>query len=295
MNIAIEAAGFGLVTASLLSLGAVGFTLQYGVTNVFNLATAGIMTGSAYVALQVNQAGVSIWWAMVVAGVFGGVASYALNRFVYVPFIRRGVKAFSMVIIALAVWTMMQYITLAIVGPGFFAFRLPKTHTYQFESISLTGTDFILIIVALIGMLALEAALRLTKFGKAMRAVATNAPLARASGIRVDRIIDITWITSGIFTGVAGVAISMVVVSFSYTTAGDFLVPIVAAAIVGGVGSPTGAMIGALVVGMVSEIGAALTQPDYKDVFAFALLAVVLLLRPSGLIPEKAQRKELAL
>jgi branched-subunit amino acid ABC-type transport system permease component len=295
MSILIQAAGFGLVTAALLSLGAVGFTLQYGVTNVFNLAIAGVMSGSAYVALQVNHSGVNIWWSMAVAAVFGGTVSYALNRFVYVPFIERGVKAFSMVIIALAVWTIMQYITLAVVGSGFFGYNLPRTRTYQFGSVSLTGTDLILVAIAITGMAGLEAALRLTKFGTAMRAVSTNAPLARASGIRVDRIIDATWAISGIFSGIAGVAIAMVVVSFSYTTIGDFLVPTIAAAVVGGVGSPSGAMIGAFIVGLFSEVGAAVTQPDYKNVIAFALLAVVLLIRPAGLIPEKAQRKELAL
>jgi branched-subunit amino acid ABC-type transport system permease component len=87
----------------------------------------------------------------------------------------------------------------------------------------------------------------------------------------------------------------MVVVSFSYTTIGDFLVPTIAAAVVGGVGSPSGAMIGAFIVGLLSDVGAAVTRPDYKNVIAFALLAVVLLVRPAGLIPEKAQRKELAL
>lgn len=295
MNIAIAALGFGIVTAAILSLGAVGFTLQYGVTNVLNLAIAGVMSGAEYVSLEVNRHGGNIWMTIAVGAAFGAVASYALNRFIYMPFIRRGVRAFAMVIISLAVWTIIQYVVLAIVGPGYSSLTVPVTHTYSLGAIRITGTQISVVLIAIVALLALEATLKFTLFGKAIRATATNAPLARASGVNVGRVIDLTWLISGVFSGIAGVVIAITVSSFSYSTAGDFLVPLIAAAILGGVGRPLGAMVGALIVGVVSEVGAALTNPSYKNVIAFAMLGIVLVVRPSGLFPEPVQRKDVVL
>lgn len=294
-SLVVAAIGFGVVSAAILSLGAVGFTLQYGVTNVLNLAIAGVMSGAQYVALAVNGAGLNIWASMVVAAVFGAAASYCLNRFLYMPFIRRGVKAFGMVIITLAVWTIIEYVILAIVGPDYSSFKMPSTHTYAIGAIRITGIQITIVIIAVVAMVLLELLLRLTLLGKAIRGAATNAPLARASGINVGRVIDLTWLISGVFSGVAGVALAMSVSSFSYSTAGDLLVTVVAAAVLGGVGRPTGAMIGALIVGLVTEVGAVVTNPSYKEVIAFAMLGVVLIARPSGLFPEPVQRKEVVL
>ena len=291
----IAALGFGIVTASILSLGAVGFTLQYGMSNVFNLAFAGVMAGAEYVALAINRAGVNIWICMALAALFGGVASVVLNKFVYMPFIRRGVKAFGMVIITLSVWTVIQYVILAIVSSTASSFHVSGSHLYVVGAIRLSGTQLIIIAIAVILMLLLEAFLRLTLWGKAIRGAAANAPLARTSGINVARVMDVTWFISGVFAGVAGVALAMNVVSFTYTTAGGFLVVLVAAAILGGVGRPSGAMFGALIVGIATEVSAAIFNPAYKDVTAFVLLAIVLVAKPAGLFPEAVQRKEVVL
>lgn len=291
----VAALGFGVVTASILSLGAVGFTLQYGMSNVFNLAFAGVMGGAEYFALTVNHEGVNIWVCMALAALFGGVASTALNKFVYMRFIRRGVRAFGMVIITLSVWTIIQYVILAIVGATASSFQLPSTHLYVLGPIRLNNIQLTIIGIAVVAMGLLEAFLRLTLWGKAIRGAATNAPLARSSGINVARVMDVTWFISGLFAGVAGVALAMNVASFTYTTTGDFLVVLVAAAILGGVGRPSGAMFGALIVGLATEVSAAIFNPAYKDVTAFVLLAIVLVAKPAGIFPEAVQRKEVVL
>ena len=97
MNLFILSLGFGVVTASILALGAVGFTLQFSVTNVLNLAYGDVMIASAFVAYALNTRGVNIWIALVVGGAFGAVASWFLNRAVFSPFIRRGTRLFGMV------------------------------------------------------------------------------------------------------------------------------------------------------------------------------------------------------
>lgn len=291
-NLIISAVGFGIVTAAILSLGAVSFTLQYGVSNVLNLAVAGVMGITEYIALALNDSGLSIWIALVIAAVAGAVSSYLMNRLLYMPFIRRRMKPFGMVIITLSVWTVIEYAMLAIVGNTASAYHESAGHSYSWGALHFTGPQLVFVLIAIGGVGALEVFLRFTLFGKAIRGTATNAPLARASGINVGRVIDVTWVISGAFAGAAGVILAMNVASFSYTTSSSFLALLLAAAILGGVGRPAGAVLGSLIVGVVSSVSAAIWNPSEQYVAAFAMLAIVLLVRPRGLLPEAVQRKD---
>ena len=99
----LHAIGFGIVTAAVMALAAVGFTVQFGVTNILNLAYGDVMTASAFVAYASYSAGLNPWWGMVFGGLFGAVFSVLLNRFLYTPFIRRGARLFTMIIVTIAV------------------------------------------------------------------------------------------------------------------------------------------------------------------------------------------------
>src|ERR1700752_3181030 len=101
---------------SVIALAAVGFTMQFGITNMINLAYGQVMVASAYAAYYVNRAGITIWAGMIVGGAFGAVFSLLLNRLVYAPFMRKGTGLLGMVIVSLAVSLMMQYLMLPIVG-----------------------------------------------------------------------------------------------------------------------------------------------------------------------------------
>jgi len=107
LSLYLEALGFGLVSMSVIAIAAVGFTMQFGITNMINLAYGEVMISSAYVAYYINRTGISIWIAMVVAAVFGAVLSFLLNRFVYAPFQRKGTTLIGMVIVSLAVGSKM--------------------------------------------------------------------------------------------------------------------------------------------------------------------------------------------
>src|SRR2546426_11339336 len=102
MSIVVAAVGFGLITASILAIAAVGFTLQFGVTNIINIAYGDVMTLSGFAAYVVNRQGVSIWMALVVGGLVGAAVSVALNRFLYAGFIDRGTKSVGMIIVSLS-------------------------------------------------------------------------------------------------------------------------------------------------------------------------------------------------
>jgi branched-subunit amino acid ABC-type transport system permease component len=141
-------------------------------------------------------------------------------------------------------------------------------------------------------MVALHLMLRYTRLGKAMRATATNVALARSCGISTDRVTATACLLSGLLCGAAGVTFAINIATFQHTSGSDLLLVVIAAAVFGGVGQPYGAMLGALVIGVASEL-AALISPDLKQVIAFAILALMLLVRPNGLIPAPAARAEL--
>ena len=117
-----------------------------------------------------------------------------------------------------------------------------------------------------------------------MRATAANRSLAQVSGIATDRVVDAAWLISGLLCGLAGVVLVLNTTAFQSTTGSKFLVVIIAAAMLGGVGRPTGAMLGALVLGLVTEISASFVSPSYKELLAFGVLVIVLLVRPTGIL-----------
>lgn len=283
MSTLVASVGFGLVTASILALGAVGFTLQFSVTNILNLAFGDIMTICAYVGYRANVSGGSLWVSLVVAGVAGAIISVVLNRTLFAAFVRRGTPLWGMVIVTIAVALIIQNLFLGLTGPQYFTYNLPAASEVRFGGLVLTVTQVAIIALGVVAMLALHLLLTRTRLGKAMRATASNVELARSCGINTSRIIDAAWLVSGALCGLASVALVMNTVSFQATTGSEFLVVIIAAAVLGGVGSPYGAMLGAVIIGVVTEVSAAYFNPALKDVFAFAILVIVLLLRPQGL------------
>jgi branched-subunit amino acid ABC-type transport system permease component len=290
----LPAIGFGLVTASILAVAGVGFTLQFGVTNILNLAYGEIMTAAAFVAYLVTSAGISVWLALVAGGAFGAVFSVLLNRALYTPFVRHGTRLFGMIIVTIAVSLIVQNSMLAIFGANFFSLSMPRPASVHIAGMVFTTVQLAIIGVAVVAMLLIHLLLRYTKLGKAMRATATDPDLARNCGIATERVIDLAWAISGGLCGLAGVILVMNLTAFTDTTGAQFLIPIIAVAVLGGIGQPYGAMLGALVIGIVSELAAAVISPDYKNVVAFVILVMVLLARPQGILSEIATRKEVA-
>ena len=294
MSTLVPAIGFGLVTASILAVAGVGFTLQFGVTNILNLAYGDIMTAAAFIAYLVTSAGFSVWLALVAGAAFGSVFSVLLNRCIYTPFVRRGTRLFGMIIVTIAVSLMVQNGLLAIFGANFFSLRMARPASVHLAGMTFTTIQLAIIGIAIVAMFGIHLLLRYTKLGKAMRATATDPDLARSCGIATDRVIDLAWALSGALCGLAGVILVMNVTAFTDTTGSQFLIPIIAVAVLGGIGQPYGAMLGALVIGIVSEVAAVVINPDYKDVVAFVILVIVLLVRPQGILSEIATRKEVA-
>jgi len=219
--------------------------------------------------------------------VAGAVLSFLLNRFLYAPFQRKGTNLIGMVIISLAASLMLANVMLPIVGYYSSSYVVDQGPLVRSHGLVLTTAQIAIIAVAVILMLAVHGLLRYTRLGKAMRATAANPTLARNCGIPTQRVIDVVWLITGALCGVAGVVAGMNSENFSVSSGAGYLITIIAAAVLGGAGQPYGAMIGALIIGMVTELSAAAIAPEYKEVVAFGILVLVMVLRPQGLLAKR--------
>ena len=287
MELYVAAFGFGLVSVSVIAIAAVGFTMQFGITNMINLAYGEVMIVSAYAAYYLNHAGISIWVALIFAAIVGAVFSFLLNRFLYAPFQRKGTAPIGMVIVALAASLMIANVLLPIVGFYTSSYRQDPGPIIRAGGLVLTSVQIVVIVIAVVLMLGIHGLLRYTRLGKAMRATAANPTLARNCGIPTQRVIDVVWLITGALCGTAGVVAAINSENFSVASGAGFLITILAAAVLGGAGQPYGAMIGALIIGMVTELSAAVISPEYKEVVAFGMLVLVMVLRPQGLLAKR--------
>lgn len=288
MNAVVSSLGFGIVTASILLPAAIGFTLQFSATNVLNIAFGSQMTLAAFIGYLCTSHGLNLWLALVAAGVFGAVTSLFLNRFLLTPFLRRGTTFFGMIVITIALSLVLEYTIEAIWGSQSVFYPLAPGGTVHLGAMIFTPDQLVIIGVGVVIAIATHALLRYTRTGKAMRAVAVNAPLARASGVPAQRIIDLAWLLSGFMGGLAGVMLGISLSNVSFTMGDTMLIEIIAAAVLGGVGQVYGAMLGALVIGVLLEESAIVLSGAYAPISAFAVLIIVLLIRPTGLFVSSA-------
>ena len=156
--------------------------------------------------------------------------------------------------------------------------------TLKAGGLILTTVQLVIIGLSVVVMAGVHVLLRYSKLGKAMRATAANRSLARNCGIRTDRVVTVTWALTGALCGIAGTVFAMNNGSFGATSADLFLVVILAAVFLGGPGQAYGAMVGAVIIGLATEISAAYITPSYKYVIAFLVLLIVMAARPGGVL-----------
>jgi branched-subunit amino acid ABC-type transport system permease component len=294
MDVVIEAVGFGLVTASVAALATVGFSLQYAISGILNLSYGEVMTVAAFAGFAAQTVGAPLWASLIAGAVTGALLSVVINRWIFQPFVRRGTGLFGTIIVTVAVSLIMQNTILALAGTDFRDYTPDSGELVHIAGMVFTQSQLFIIGLAVVVMIGIHALLHLTKFGKAMRATAVNPRLARSCGIRTNHIRDLTWLISGALAGVGGVVLAKSAVAFNFITGTEFLLIVIAAAILGGVGEIYGAILGALVIGIASEVAAAVLDPSFKLVVAFAVLIIVLLIRPEGILRSgSANRKEL--
>ncbi len=278
----VSAIGFGVVLASIIAIAAMGFTIQFGLTNVLNLSFGAVMTVAAFAAYLANNRGVGGWSGLGVGGAAGAALTLVLGRGVFRPYARRGAHLFEMMMVTLGLSLIINYAIQAVSHNNIYQFAVLPSSPFQLGSILITHTQLVIVFISIGVLVVLTSLLRLTKIGKALRAMAADPDLARACGIRTGRIVVLTWLLSGFLCGLAGVVYIINAQSVGYTTGQLFLPLVVAAAILGGAGSPLGAVAASLIMGIVTEIVAAFGSEAYSTVAGFGILVIVLLSRPGA-------------
>jgi len=192
-----------------------------------------------------------------------------------------------MVIVSLVVTLIIEFGLEALVGGVAVSYTMGNGPTFQAGGLILTAVQIVIMAIAVAAMAGVHVLLRYTKLGKAMRATAANRTLARNCGIRTGRVIAGTWALTGALCGLAGTVFAIDAGSFDATSTDVFLVLILAAVFLGGPGQPYGAMLGAVIIGLATEVSAVFIPADYKYVIAFVALLVMLGVRPTGLLGER--------
>jgi branched-chain amino acid transport system permease protein/neutral amino acid transport system permease protein len=292
MHLLIEAIGFGIASGAVISLGAVGFTVQFGISNLLNLCYGSLLTLAAYLGYALLQLHLNVWLALAGVSVITAMASAALNRLLFANLLRRGTGFIGMVIVTVSAGIVLQYVIVMVAGPAARSYGQQSGSTLRLGWIVLTTSQIVIIGIAAASMLGLHLLLTRTRFGRAMRATSVNRDLARACGIGTERIIDAAWLLTGAMCGAAGVALAITTVSFDFTIGPTFLIYMIAAAVLGGIGQPYGAMLGALLLGMVTSMVAGYFDPAYREVSAFVILVLFLLFRPQGILADVVAQRE---
>lgn len=285
MNLLLESIGFGLVTGAIVALAAMGLSLQIGVTNVPNFAHGELLTYGAYGALVAQAATKNLLVDCLAAMVVAAATAYAMNRFVLQSFIKIRTRPIYLLIVTAGLSIVLQNALGIVFGQTTRVLALPSgaSHPYKIGPFVWTRIDLFIMAGAAIVIVVLYTLLQHTSFGKAQRAVADSPELARVSGVPVRRVISATWAIVGAVTGLAGLAIATTSGTLDPTMGSQFLLVVFAAAVLGGVGKPYGALVAGLIVGLAMEISSAYVDAAYNQIIAVGILVIAILFRPNGL------------
>ena len=280
----------GAVEGSILALAALGVTLIYGLLRIANFAYGEYMTLGAYVAYIANVTfGLSIALAALAAAVAIALYSVALEYVFWRPLRRRQVPFVGLFLASLGLALVMRYGIFLWQGPAPRTVTVDRFSVDEFAGIRLARTSTIAIVVAVVAITVVSVLLTRTLMGKATRALADSPTLTSVSGVNPDRVILVAWIVAGAAAGLAGVLESLVLSAFTPDLGSVLILPIFAAVILGGIGSPFGALVAGFVVGIAAAVStwdgfAGGVDPAYKPVVVFALLIAVLIVRPNGIL-----------
>jgi len=278
----------GLVTGSILAIAAVGVSLVYGTLRIVNFAHGDYLVFGAYVALGVNVGwGGHIVVAALAAVTATAVLAAALEFALWRPLRRKQAGIFSLFIAAIGLALVLRHVIFLAADARPRRYDVDVFQVYELGPIRLSQSQLVAVGIALAAIVLVGLLLARTSLGKEMRALSDDRSLAAVAGIDVDRTVVITWILAGGLAGVAGLLQGLVLNAFTPNFGFTLLLPVFAAVVLGGIGSAYGALVGGLALGLVMEVStwsalAGGAPPVYKPVVAFALLILVLLLRPQG-------------
>ena len=280
---------YGVNFGLMLGLAAIGLSLVYGTTGLSNFAHAELVT---FGALMAYAFGVVLELPLWIAFPLALIASAGLGWFqdagLWKPLRTRGLGLVQLMIVSIGLSLAVRYVYQFFVGGG--TMQLPGSGSEKiplFGAVALSVVDLASMAISLAVIVAFAIWLTYSKTGKATRAISDNSALAAASGIDVDRVVRIVWILASVLAGLAGILWAYFRPGIKWDMGEKILLLMFAAVVLGGLGTAFGALLGALIVGILVETSALVIPSDLKYVGALALLILILLVRPQGILGRK--------
>lgn len=276
----------GLRLGLILAVAAVGLSLVYGVTGLTNFAHAELVTVGAIAAYVMNTAGSGFpfWLTVPLAMVVGALVGWGNEVAVWRPLRRRRMALLSMMVVSIGLSIAARNVLQIAFGPDGRRYSASSGQVERsYGPFSLTPNDVLIMVICVVVLLMVTVLLRRTRLGTAIRAVADNPDLAASSGIDVNRIVAVVWALCGALAALGGILYGLTL-NVKFDMGFILLLSMFAAVVLGGLGSAAGAVWGGIIIGVVQESSGLFVDTAYKFVVALAVLILVLLIRPQGLM-----------
>ncbi len=282
----------GISLGSIYALIALGYTMVYGILKMINFAHADVYMVGAFVAyyaarlmgLETSPGILTLVLLIVIAMFFCSLLGLTIERFAYRP-LRKSPKL-NILITAIGVSLFLEYSGQVVFGadPKVFPEVINDFVLFNIASVELKSFDVTVLVVSVLAMLGLQFLIFKTKLGKAMRAVSANSSVASLMGVNPDRVIAFTFIVGSCLAGIGSILVGMKYPKIDPLMGMMIGMKAFVAAVLGGIGNVQGAVLGALIMGLSEEMVVAYISSTYRDAFAFAILIIILIFRPAGLL-----------
>ena len=299
MQYFLELSCSGLVRGSIYALIALGYTMAYGIIQLINFAHGEIYMIGAFIALIVagvltiyGFSGVSILiLAGLIATIYAAAYGYTLEKIAYRPL--RNAPRLSPLISAIGMSLFLQNYVLLAQTPDFLSFPslIPDFDFMEPVAHIMGSAELVILATSAVAMVALTVLIKYTRIGKAMRATQQDMTMARLVGVNVDNVISMTFVLGSVLAAIGGVLVGSYIGQINFYIGFMAGVKAFTAAVLGGIGNIPGAVLGAMVLGLAESFAAGYISSAYEDVFAFGVLVLILILRPSGLLGKAVKQK----
>lgn len=284
----------GVFIGSIYALFAIGFTLVFGILDRLNLTHPAVFAVSAFVGIElVADAGLTVWVALPIVLLLGAVLGLVIERVAFRPLKNRPDAHFAGLISSIALAGMFIALLQWRYGPDtrrFPAGSFPET-PIEFGGVAVTVLQVAILLISVVLMIGLTWLVARSRLGRGMRAIAENPTAAKVLGINVDRVTSVTFAISSALGGVAGALFAMNVNSAQLGMGAAIELKGLAVIIVGGMGSLPGALVGGLALGLAEVFAVQYIGSSWRDLIAFGLLFLILLVRPQGLFGARKVRE----
>lgn len=289
----------GMTRGSIYALIALGYTMVYGIIQLINFAHGEIYMIGAFTALIIATVlnitglpGIAVFAISMIAAVaFASAYGYTMEKLAYKPL--RNAPRLSALISAIGMSYFLQNYVLLAQTSDFVSFPklIPKFAFLSGVSTFISSAQVVIFGVTAVVMIILTVLIKFTKVGKAMRATAQDTTMALLVGIDINKVIAVTFVIGSSMAAIGGVLISSHVGQINFYIGFIAGIKAFVAAVLGGIGSIPGAVLGSFVLGLTESFGTGYISSDYEDVFAFIILVLILIFRPSGLLGKSQSEK----